>query len=69
MSQVRQVQDRMRPVIGREGWLREKFEERGRDGNGMEEERRRGELPPRENMESDINIVTHCTFTGCYECS
>jgi len=34
--QVRQVQDRMKPVIGQEekGWVGEKFEGRGGDWNG-----------------------------------
>jgi len=65
MSPVRHAQNRMRPIIGREGrqWdksLKEEVE------TGMEESRR--VRKQRENMEADVKIP-HCTFTGCYECS
>jgi len=69
MSQVRQVRDRRRPVIGREGRMggREKFEARGGDWNGKEEETGTGREAVQDNMADDVKIP-RCTFTGCYEC-
>ncbi len=53
----------------KEGWVGEKFEGRGGDWNGKEEEQEgEGEKPWQDNMVGDVKIPG-CTFTGCYECS
>jgi len=49
----------------KEGWVGEKSEGKGGDGNRRGDWEREAVV---DNMEADFKIP-HCTFTGCYECS
>jgi len=65
MSQVRQVQDRRRPVVGQEGGEKSLKEE---EESGTERRKRQegeGEKLWQDNMVGDVKILL-CVFTGCY---